>query len=160
MCGCSVIVLPSLVRFIVICIMKSILLSHLDRNKVLKVPSEKDETDIAYLEKEFRKALSYEGNVSITVSFHHFDEEWDDFVELDEAAVVVDKGKLKVVVTPQLVTPTHSSATLEKVSFLFVLYVCACICMCKRRFCLLAEVVSLPGSTCSSGLKVWCFLAL
>ena len=87
---------------------KTIPLSHSERNKIVKIPQDKETSDIEYLENEFRKFFSYEGNVSIMVSFHKFNLDWDDYIELDCNELVNDKDKLKVVVTPQLVTPAPS----------------------------------------------------
>ena len=71
-------------------------------------------SDIEYVENEFRKCLSYKGNVSIAVSFHKFSLEWwYDYVELDHDELVNDKDKLKVVVTPRLITPAPSSKSLD-----------------------------------------------
>ena len=88
---------------------KSVMLSYCDRNKIVDVPKEKEETDIAYLEAEFRKSFAYQNNVSILISFQKFDTEWQEYIELDEHAVVDNKDKLKVVVTPRLVTPLSSA---------------------------------------------------
>ena len=92
---------------------KTVLLSHSERNKIVKIPLDKEVSDIEYLEKEFRKFFSYEGNVSIAVSFHKFSLEWEDYIELDRDESVNDKEKLKVVVTPQLVTPAASSKSFD-----------------------------------------------
>lgn len=70
-------------------------------------------SDIEYFENESRKCFSYEGNVSIAVSFHKFSLEWEDYIELDRDELVNDKDKLKVVVTPWLVTPAPSSKSLD-----------------------------------------------
>ena len=79
---------------------KSIMLSYCDRNKIVSVPKEKEETDIAYLEDKFRKSFAYQNNVSILISLQKFDTDWQEYIELDEHAVVDNKDKLKVVVTP------------------------------------------------------------
>ena len=92
---------------------KPVLLSNSERNKIVKIPQDKEMSDIEYLENEFRKCFSYEGNVSIAVSFHKFSLEWDDYIELDHDGLVNDKDKLKVVVTPRLITPAPSSKLLD-----------------------------------------------
>lgn len=43
------------------------------------------------------------------MSFHKFNLDWDDYIELDRDELVNDKDKLKVVVTPRLVSPAPSS---------------------------------------------------
>ena len=93
---------------------KNVLLSHSERNKVVKIPQDKELSDIEYLENEFRKCFAYEGNVSIAVSFHRYSPGWDDYVELDRDEIVNDKEKLKVVVTPRLVTPASSSKSCDE----------------------------------------------
>ena len=92
---------------------KTVLLSHSERNKIVKIPQDKEISDIKYLENEFHKFFSYQGNVSITVSFLKFNLDWDDYIELDHDELVNDKDKLKVVVTPHLVTPAPSSKLLD-----------------------------------------------
>ena len=51
----------------------------------------------------------YEGNVSIRISFQKFDPKWEEYIDLDESCDLVNKEKLKEVVTPRLVTPTSSA---------------------------------------------------
>ena len=70
---------------------KTVLLSHSERNKIVKIPQDKEISDIEYLENEFRKFFSYEGNVSIMVSFHKFNLDWDDYIELDRDELVNDR---------------------------------------------------------------------
>ena len=88
---------------------KTVLLSHSERNKIIKIPQDKEMSNIKYLENDFHKCFSYEGNVFIAVSFHKFSLEWDDYIEPDRDELVNDKDKLKVVVTPRLITPAPSS---------------------------------------------------
>ena len=45
--------------------------------------------------------------------FYKFSLEWEDYNELDSDESVNEKEKLKVVVTPQLVTPAVSSKSLD-----------------------------------------------
>ena len=85
------------------------MLSYLDRNKLVKIPENFQGNELAYLEEEFRKNFSYQGNVSICISFHKFDTEWDDFIEVERDTAINNKDKLKVIVTSQLVTPAHSA---------------------------------------------------
>lgn len=47
------------------------------------------------------------------MSFHKFNLDRDDYIELDRDELVNDKDKLKVVVTPRLVTPAPSSKSLD-----------------------------------------------
>ena len=56
--------------------------------------------DVAYLRKEFVKAFCFENKLQVT--FQAFDPEWDDFIDVEEGAVLKHKDKVKVVVTPRL----------------------------------------------------------
>lgn len=95
--------------------MKTVLLSYGERNKPFTIPNKKEGSDLEYLEKEFRKFFQYEGNVSITITFHKYHRSpWDDWVEMSSDEEVNDKDKLKVVVTPRLVTPS-SSKSIEQI---------------------------------------------
>ena len=50
--------------------------------------------------KKFRKFFQYEGNVSITITFHKYHRSpWDDWIEMSSDEEVNDKDKLNVVVT-------------------------------------------------------------
>lgn len=88
---------------------KSILVSYLERNKVLKIPSSKERgVDLKLLENEFIKYFNFESNVHLVLSFHRYDEEWQDYIELDQDCTLMNKEKLKVIVSPLLTTP-HST---------------------------------------------------
>ena len=88
--------------------MKTVMLSYLERNKIVKVPETCEGNELEYLEEKFRNIFSYQGNVSICVSFHKFDADWDDYVEVEKGTTIEDKDKLKVIVTPQIITPVRS----------------------------------------------------
>ena len=81
---------------------------------MVKIPRDKELSDVEYLENEFRKCFTYEGNVSTAVPFHRYSPGWDDYVELDRDEIANDKEKLKVVVIPRLVTPASSSKSCDK----------------------------------------------
>lgn len=85
--------------------MKSILVSFLERNKVIRCPADSEEGDVSFLKREFRKQLSFEKHVAIDVTFQRFDSEWEEYVDLDDDETVSNKEKLKVVVTSKLETP-------------------------------------------------------
>lgn len=70
---------------------KSVLLSHSERNKVVKIPQDKEMGDIEYLESEFRKCFAYEGNASIAVSFHKFSPVWNDYIKLNLMRLLMTK---------------------------------------------------------------------
>ena len=99
---------------------KCVLLSYLERNKVIKVPIQKQESDLQYLRKEFIKSFSFEKTVGISFSFQKFDSEWGEFVEIDEDAELADKEKIKVVVIATLGTP--GTSTNEEVIYINLPY--------------------------------------
>ena len=76
--------------------MKAVLLSYFERKKVVKIPNDKEESDISYLEKAFKELFCYEGDLS-TISLQKFNEEWQTDLDLDEGDVIIDKDVLKVV---------------------------------------------------------------
>ena len=86
--------------------MKSILVSYLDHNKVVDVPMLKEESDVTFIKKEFRKQLSFGNQVSVEVTLQWFDQDWDEYVDLNSDDEVATREKLKVVVTSKLHTPT------------------------------------------------------
>ena len=88
---------------------KTVLLSYMERNKVIKVPE--GVRDVAYLDSEFRRSFSFGGNVHVKVVFQKFDNEWNEFIDLEDDAVLDKKEKLKVVVTPLLITPSPTVDT-------------------------------------------------
>ena len=63
------------------------------------------------LKDRFRKLFNYQGNVAINVYFQKFNTDWKEFIELDDTAVLCNRDKLKVIVTPQLVTPCITPKT-------------------------------------------------
>ena len=90
--------------------MKAVMVSYLERNRIVKIPDDcGDGKELEYLEEEFRKKFSYQGNLSISISFHKFDPDWEDYVEVEDGTIIENKDKLKVVVVPQIISP-HQSA--------------------------------------------------
>ena len=79
---------------------KVVLVFHLEKNKKISIPLHKSEWDIEYLRREFLKHFFFEQNVKLQITFQHFDPEWEEYVDLEEDAVVHHKDKLKVIVTP------------------------------------------------------------
>ena len=75
------------------------LVSYLERNKKISIPEHKSEGDVEYLRREFLKNFYSEKNVKPHITFQHFDPEWEEYVDLDEDAVVPHKKKLKAIVT-------------------------------------------------------------
>lgn len=86
--------------------MKSILVSYFDRNKVVDVPMLKEESNVTFIKKEFRKQFSFGNQVSVEVTLQRFYKDWDEYVDLNSDDEVAKREKLKVVVTSKLHTPT------------------------------------------------------
>ena len=61
---------------------KSVL--YLERNKIIKIPPATGITDLEYLEAEFRRCFRFENNVALEVTFQRFDEDWNDYVEIEK----------------------------------------------------------------------------
>ena len=87
---------------------KNVLLSYLERNKVFKVPYNKEGTDLDYTKGEFIKCFLFERNVGLCLSFQRWDDDWEEFIEIDDSDVITDKMKIKVVVMPIMNTPVSS----------------------------------------------------
>ena len=102
-----------------------VLLQYLDRNKPVSIPKETD-NDIALLTKHFFKNFNFTKNVGLTVTFQRFDEEWDEYVDLDEDAVIQHKEKLKVIVSSSLTDGPQATSTPNEV-LLYVHVVHACM---------------------------------
>ncbi len=58
---------------------------------------------------EFLKNFNFMKNVGLTITFQHFEEDWNEFVDLDDDAIVQHKDKLKVIVSPSLTDHSRSS---------------------------------------------------
>lgn len=94
--------------------MKSVLVSYLERNKIIKLPQDCEDGDVGYLKKEFQKHFSFGNQVSIDLTLQRYDDDWKEFIDLDAGDTVANKDKLKVVVSSHLHTP--SPANTEKVN--------------------------------------------
>ena len=88
---------------------KSVLLSYLERNKVITIPVVKEGSDVQFIRSRFIQLFSFEKNVGLCLSFQKFDDEWQEYVELDDTEDVKNKEKIKVVVMPVLGTPGSSN---------------------------------------------------
>ena len=75
----------------------------------MKIPERKEESDLAFIHKEFMKSFSFEKNVGLCLSFQKYDDEWEEFVEIDDEEIIGHKEKIKVVVMPILGTPVDSN---------------------------------------------------
>ena len=90
---------------------KRVLVSYLDRNKVITIPDDTGEGDVQYVIKEFKKAFNFEGCVNLGIVLQKFDSEWDTYVDLEKNDALVNKDKVKAVVMPILEDRVVSSRT-------------------------------------------------
>jgi len=113
---------------------KVVLVSHLERNKKISIPEPNSEGDIDYLRREFLKNFYFEKNVKLQITFQQFDPEWEEYVDLEEDAVVQHKDKLKAIVTPRLSdsAPTTSASASVTDEGGTEFEVTACWCTYKR----------------------------
>ena len=93
---------------------KSVLVTYLERNKILKIPVSSKTDELKFLEKEFRNEFKFESNVNLLITFQHFDGEWDEYVDLDEDCALAHKDKLKAVVSPMLITPPNEISEVNR----------------------------------------------
>ena len=73
---------------------KSVLVSYVDRKKVLKFNVNTKLTDMEFITKEFMREFSFESNVNINVTFQRFDPEWDEYIDLEPGSTLNHKDKL------------------------------------------------------------------
>ena len=66
------------------------------------------ESDLKFLTEEFRREFKFDSNIDLVVTFQRFDSEWGEYIDLEADCSVCHKDKLKVIVTPLLVTPATS----------------------------------------------------
>ena len=99
--------------------MKAVLLSFLDRNKVVKIPEGIDGSELDYIRKQCKTLFSFQQQVSIKITLQRFSEDWNEFVNLEEGDTLKDKEKLKIVITPHLQTPDASECD-HKVNLYFI----------------------------------------
>ena len=88
---------------------KVVLVSHLEGNKKISIPQRKSEGDIEYLRREFLK--HFEKNVKLQITFQHFDRVWEEYVDLEEDAVMHHKDKLKAIVLLKLSDSAPTAST-------------------------------------------------
>lgn len=63
---------------------------------MVKIPDIYEERELEFLDDEFRKLFSYQGNLSICISFHKYDAGWEDFVELEKGEAIETKINSKL----------------------------------------------------------------
>ena len=91
---------------------KVVLVSYLDRNKVIRIPHDKPShrTDLEFLEDSFRSSFSFQKNVKLCVTFQRYNNDWGEYVDMEPFELVENKEKLKAVVSPLLEDPSTNSS--------------------------------------------------
>ena len=80
---------------------KVVLLGYLERKKRIAIAEKRTENELEYLKEEFLKSFNLQSTVKPhQITFQRFDPEWDEYVDVEEGDVLVNKDKLKVVVSP------------------------------------------------------------
>ena len=79
---------------------KSVLVSYIDRNKVIRIPHGKPSglDDLQFLESEFKTLFSFQKNIRLCVTFQRYDKDW---VDLEPTDIIENKDKLGAVVSNQ-----------------------------------------------------------
>ncbi len=65
------------------------------------------------MSRKFLESFNYTKNARLAVHFQRFDEEWQEYIDLDVDATIYDKDKLKVVVSPLLSEDSSTEETSE-----------------------------------------------
>ena len=76
----------------------SVMVQHGERKKIFKIPIVKEESDIEYLQKEFKKEFS----LNSEVIFQRFSKDWNEAVDLEPDDTIIDKDRLIAVVCAQV----------------------------------------------------------
>ena len=71
---------------------KHVLISYLERNKIVNIPERKEKNDVQYMKREFLDIFNLIDYVTVDVSFQKFDKEWDAFIDLEDGNDLNDKG--------------------------------------------------------------------
>jgi len=77
--------------------MATVLLQFGERRKIVKVKKEEGPNDVAVLRRVFFRDF-YSGNEDASVYFQRFDQEWDEYIDIDDDYVVTEKDRLRAVV--------------------------------------------------------------
>lgn len=90
---------------------KQVLVSYLERNKIIRIPTSLECDELSHLTTEFKAAFSFGGNVNIQVTFQKFDNDWGEFIDLETPLTLQHKDKLKAVIILILIDNTPVSST-------------------------------------------------
>ena len=101
---------------------KCVLVSYGERNKVISIPESKRGN---YLSQEFKKMFSFGDNVNLLLTFQKFDNDWCEYLDLEENCSLSNKDKIKAVVTPILrddtPLPSMAGTIMGEVSFVLLI---------------------------------------
>lgn len=83
---------------------KSVLVSYIDRNKVIRIPHGKPSglDDLQFFESEFKTLFFFQKNIRLCVTFQRYDKDWEEYVDLEPTDIIENKDKLGAVVSPLL----------------------------------------------------------
>lgn len=79
---------------------KMVLVSYLDRNKVISIPADIEEGSVKYVIQELKKSFNLENSGNMVVVLQRYDPLWEMNIDLEEDDLLANKDKLKVVMIP------------------------------------------------------------
>ena len=90
---------------------REILLSFHDRKKIaMPKQSEMNESDVDYLTAAFKELFSYiSPSSSMTINLQCYDQEWDEYIDIDADAVLINRDRVKVVACDTAATTSYGS---------------------------------------------------
>ena len=81
---------------------KVVMVSYNELNKVVKIPTDIQKSEIELLREQCSKLFKFGTNVKLEIIFQKYDSDWDAMIDLDDSFVLSNKDKLKMVVQPIL----------------------------------------------------------
>ena len=109
---------------------KRVLLSYLERNKIVNIPERKEENDVQYMKNEFLNIFNLIDDVTVDVSFQKFDNEWGAFIDLEDGDELNNKDKVKAVVTRTLNMQSPKRIDSMDTSIIYVRKLTSIIILC------------------------------
>lgn len=90
---------------------KVVLVGYLERKKRITIAEKPTENELDYLKEEFLKSFGLQKSIQLhQITFQRFDPEWNEYVDIEEGDVLLNKDKLKVVVSPCLLDTVPKSS--------------------------------------------------
>ena len=86
---------------------KSVLVSYLNRNKVVEIPVTHEGSEVEYLKKVFVTMFAIEGILHNEVVLQKYDEYWEEFIDLEDDCTLSHKDKLKAVLPVRVETNVY-----------------------------------------------------